>query len=256
MTDSPRSFDLRGRVALVTGAGQNVGAEIARLLAVHGASVAVNDLIAERATAVAEEIASTTGARTLGVAADVTDLESVHAMVRAIEASLGPVDILVNNAGVPPNPDWEMVPFGRTKPASWKTWVDINMYGVFHCCHATLGGMEERGYGRIVNIVSDAGRIGEPLFAVYAGAKAGAIGFSKSLAKEAASHGVTVNCVALGNVSGPSLPVDLAERLARQYPVGRVGRPADIAPAVLYFASTEAEWVTGQVLPVNGGYAT
>ncbi len=247
-------FDLTGRVALVTGAGQNVGAAIARTLAQQGAAVAVNDLFADRAEAVAAEIVAG-GGRAIGIAGDVTDGDAVRAMVAGVEA-LGPIDILVNNAGVPPNPSWDLQPFHEVPPDRWQPWVDLNLYGVLNCCHAVVGGMVERGFGRIVTIVSDAGRYGEPFLSVYSAAKAGAIGFSKALAKEAAPHGVTVNCVALGNVSPPSTPADLVAKLARSYPVGRVGRPEDIAPAVLYLASTEAEWVTGQVLPVNGGYAT
>jgi len=248
-------FDLTGRVALVTGAGQNVGAEIARTLAVAGAAVAVNDLFDERATTIANEIRNA-GGRAVAIAADVTDIDDVAAMVAQVTKDLGPVDILVNNAGVPPNPEWELLPFHRTAPATWNTWIDINLYGVLHCVHAVMGGMTDRGHGRIITIVSDAGRTGEPLLAVYSAAKAGAIGFCRSLAKEAAPHGVTVNCVALGNVSPPNAPADIVARIAKNYPVGRVGQPRDIAPAVLYLASSEAEWVTGQVLPVNGGYAT
>ncbi len=248
-------FDLTGRVALVTGAGQNVGAEIARTLAAAGAAVAVNDLFDERATTIANEIRAA-GGRAMAIAADVTDIDDVAAMAAKVEHDLGPIDILVNNAGVPPNPEWELLPFHRTAPATWNSWIDINLYGVLHCVHAVMGGMTDRGHGRIITIVSDAGRTGEPLLAVYSAAKAGAIGFCRSLAKEVAAHGVTVNCVALGNVSPPNTPTDLVARIAKNYPVGRVGQPKDIAPAVLYLASGEAEWVTGQVLPVNGGYAT
>jgi NAD(P)-dependent dehydrogenase (short-subunit alcohol dehydrogenase family) len=248
-------FDLSGRVALVTGAGQNVGAEIASCLANHGAAVAVNDLFAERATAVADSIAAA-GGRAMGIEADVSDLDDVRDMVTRIEAELGAVDILVNNAGVPPNLEWDLVPFHETAPDSWSTWVDINLYGVFNCCHATVSGMVERGWGRIITIVSEGGRIGEPLMAVYCAAKAGAIGFTKAIAKEVAAHGVTANCVALGTMGPPSGDPELTARMARRYPVGRVGRPSDVAPAVLYFASEEAEWVTGQTLPISGGYTT
>ncbi|MCX7622063.1 MAG: SDR family oxidoreductase [Acidimicrobiales bacterium] len=248
-------FDLTGRVALVTGAGQNVGAEIALTLAAQGAAVGVNDLFAERAEAVAATIVSA-GGRAVGVEADVADLEDVREMVQTVESELGPIDILVNNAGVPPNQEWDLIPFHETAPASWHTWIDINLYGVFNCCHATVQGMIERGWGRIVTIVSEGGRIGEPLMAVYCAAKAGAIGFMKALAKEVAPHGVTANCVALGTLGPPDGDPELVARLARRYPVGRIGRPSDVAPAVVYLASPEAEWVTGQTLPVSGGYTT
>ncbi|WP_208028495.1 SDR family NAD(P)-dependent oxidoreductase [Rhabdothermincola sediminis] len=248
-------FDLSGRVALITGAGQNLGAEIARVLANNGAAVVVNDLFPDRAGAVASAI-SAAGGMAIAIEADVTDLEAVGQMVSEAEARLGPVDILVNNAGVPPNPSWDLLPFHQTSPESWRAWIDINLYGVLHCCHATVGGMVERGWGRVVNIVSDAGRTGEGLLAVYCAAKAGAAGFSRALAKEVAPHGVTVNALALGTLGPPGGDPELVQRMARRYPVGRIGAPADIAPAVLWLASDEASWVTGQTIPINGGYAT
>ena len=248
-------FDLTGKTALVTGAGQNVGAEIARVLAGRGAAVAVNDLFDERAAAVANSITAA-GRVAVAAPADVTELDSVRKMVSDVTSELGPIDILVNNAGVPPNPSWDLLPFTDTSPESWDTWIDINLYGVFHCCHCVAATMAERRWGRIITIVSDGGRIGEPNVAVYCAAKAGAIGFNKALAKEVAPHGVTVNCVALGTMGPPEPNAELEAKLARRYPVGRIGRSDDIAPAVLYLASTEAEWVTGQVLPVNGGYTT
>jgi 2-hydroxycyclohexanecarboxyl-CoA dehydrogenase len=248
-------FDLSGKVALVTGAGQNVGAEIARLLASRGAAVAVNDLFDERAQDVATAIRDR-GASAAGFEADVTDLDDVRAMVAGVEQSLGPIDILVNNAGVPPSTDWDLIPFHETRPESWAAWVDLNLYGVFNCCHAVVGGMAERGWGRVVTIVSDAGRTGEGLMAVYCAAKAGAAGFSRSIAKELAPRGVTANAIALGTLGPPDGDPAIVERLARHYPVGRIGAPTDIAPAVLWLASDEAAWVTGQTIPVNGGYAT
>ncbi len=248
-------FDLSGRVALVTGAGKNVGAEIATQFAAQGAAVGVNDLFAERAASVADQI-TRSGGTALGVEGDVSDRDDVEEMVRRIEAELGPIDILVNNAGVPPNLEWDLVPFHRTAPESWSTWIDINLYGVLNCCHATVPGMVDRGWGRVVTIVSEGGRVGEPLMAVYCAAKAGAIGFTKALAKEVAPHGVTANCISLGTLGPPDGDPELAARMARRYPIGRVGRPSDVAPAAVYFASAEAEWVTGQTLPVSGGYAT
>ena len=164
-------FDLTGKVALVTGAGQNVGAEIARVLAQQGAAVAVNDLFADRAELVATEIREA-GGQAMAAAADVTDLDGLRQQFAAVASDLGPIDVLVNNAGVPPNPDWTMVPFHTTDPAAWRLWVDINMYGVFNTCHLALGPMVERGWGRVINIVSDGGRIGEAGLAVYCGAKA------------------------------------------------------------------------------------
>jgi 2-hydroxycyclohexanecarboxyl-CoA dehydrogenase len=250
-------FDLSGRVALVTGAGQNVGAEIARLFAAQGAAVAVNDFFGERAQAVADAIRDA-GGQAMGVEADITDLDDVREMIAAVETSIGPVDILVNNAGNAGNASdpWNLVPFHETSPESWASWIDVNLYGVLNCCHCVAGGMADRGWGRIITIVSDAGRTGEALMAVYCAAKAGAAGFSRSIAKELAPKGVTANAIALGTLGPPDGDPAIVERLARHYPVGRIGSPPDIAPAALWLASDEAAWVTGQTIPVNGGYAT
>ena len=248
-------FDLTGKTALVTGAGQNVGAEIARWLAAQGAAVAVNDLFEDRAALVADEIVAH-GGLAIATPADVTSPDDLRRMFADATHELGSIDILVNNAGVPPNPDWTMVPFHTTDPATWRPWVDVNMYGVFNTCHLALGPMIEHGWGRVINIVSDGGRIGEAYLAVYCAAKAGATGFSKAIAKEVAPFGVTVNCVCLGTMGPPDGDPEIIAKLARRYPVGRIGTAGDIAPAVVYLASDEAEWVTGQVLPVNGGYTT
>jgi NAD(P)-dependent dehydrogenase (short-subunit alcohol dehydrogenase family) len=248
-------FDLNGKTALVTGAGQNVGSAIAKTFAQQGARVAVNDLFLERAASVADEI-NVSGGKAIPVEADVTDLEDVRQMVATTADQLGPVDILVNNAGVPPNPSWDLIPFHETSPESWQPWIDINLYGVFHCCHATVGGMAERGWGRVITIVSDGGRIGEALMAVYCASKAGAMGFSRALAKEVAPKGVTVNAIALGTLGPPDGDPEISAKLARHYPVGRIGRPDDVAPAALWLASNEADWVTGQTIPLNGGYST
>ncbi len=244
-------FDLSGKVALVTGAGQGVGAEIARVLSAAGAAVAVNDVVDELARGVAEELPLA-----YPIVADVTDADAVGAMVGAVGLELGPVDVLVNNAGIPPQEAWSATPFHETPTTDWDRWIGLNLHGVLNCTHAVLGGMVEAGWGRVVTIVSDAGRVGEPHVAVYAGAKAGAMGFSRAIAKEVAHRGVTVNCVALGTLEWPGGgPEEYAEH-AHGYPVGRLGRPGDVAPAVLYLASEEAAWVTGQTLPVNGGYST
>ena len=179
-------LSLEGKVALVTGAGQGVGRQIALHLAAHGAAaVVVNDFFLERAEAVAAEIEAA-GARGTGAAVLTSPRStSVRAMVAAAEAEAGPIDILVNNAGnagpqmsiVDPTPFWE------TGPEDWEPWLAANFFGVLNCTNAVVGGMVERGYGRVVTIVSDAGRVGEPNFIVYSGAKAGAAGFMRALAK-------------------------------------------------------------------------
>jgi len=243
-------FDLSNRVALVTGAGQNVGEGIAQLLARQGAKVAVNDLFEDRAAAVASAIV-TAGGDAKPFVFDVSNGAAVAEGIRAIESGLGPVDILVNNAGVPP--DMQLATFRNTDPADWKQFVDVNLYGVLHCSKAVIEGMVERGHGRIITISSGAGQTGISAgVSIYGAAKAGAIGFTRHVAMEVASKGVTVNCIALGLMSSGQ-GTQIVERLAATIPAKRVGTPQDAAAAVLYLASQEASWVTGQTLGVNGG---
>jgi 3-oxoacyl-[acyl-carrier protein] reductase len=245
-------FDLTGRMALVTGAGQGMGAGVARLLAGQGAKVAVNDLVEARAKASAEAIAAA-GGQALAVTFDVTDPDAVREGVARVEAELGPVDVLVNNAGVPQDMTADLKKFQDSDPAGWAKYVDLNLYGVLHCTKAVLDGMVERGFGRIVTISSAAGQTGIPLgISLYGAGKAGAIGFSRHLAVEVARSGVTVNTVSLGlmdNAGGE----DVVKHLAGTVPVGRCGSPDDVGAAVVYLASDEASWVTGQTLGVNGG---
>jgi NAD(P)-dependent dehydrogenase (short-subunit alcohol dehydrogenase family) len=238
-----------GRVALVTGAGRGVGAGVATELAARGAAVAVNDIHRGRA----EEVAARVQGTAVSAVADVTDLDAVRAMVAEVEGALGPVDILVNNAGLPVG-GIRLGPFRDTAPEQWDELIRLNLYGVIHCCHAVVGGMCDRGWGRVVTISSEAGRAGTARgLSLYGAAKAAAVGFCRNLALEVAPDGVTVNCLSLGTIFREG--VDEA-RLAHRYPVGRLGWPADVAAAVAYLASDEAAWVTGQTLPVNGGLHT
>jgi NAD(P)-dependent dehydrogenase (short-subunit alcohol dehydrogenase family) len=240
---------LEGRVALVTGAGRGVGAGIARALAAEGASVAVNDLHADRAEQIADEI-NDRGGHAEAFVADVTNLHDVHEMASVIEESLGPVDVLVNNAGVPEG--FALRRFREMPVEDWDMFIRLNLYGVLHCVHAVVDGMVERGWGRIVTISSEAGRIGVGFgISLYGAAKAGAVGFSHHLATELIGTGVTVNCLSLGLMA-----VDEHDGRRPPPPTARLGRPDDVAAAVVYLASDAAEWVTGQTLPVNGGHTT
>ena len=243
-------FDLTGRVALVTGAGQHVGAGIARALADHGATVVVNDLVAERATDTAETIRAAGGTAET-VVFDVTDL----AGVRAGAAAAGPVDILVNNAGNAGAHRMVPTPFREMDPADWNAPIEVNLYGVLNCCHAFVGGMCERGWGRVITIASGAGTVGLRLgVSTYGAGKGGAIAFMRHLAVENARLGVTANTLALGLMQPPT--GDGTDALARQIPVGRVGRPEDVGAACVYLASDEASWMTGQTIELNGGSVT
>lgn len=267
---------LRGKVAVVTGAGRGIGRAIVMTLAAEGARAAINDFYRERAEAVANEIAAA-GGDALPIQADVTSKKSVDAMVKKILDTWGRLDILVNNAGIPAgmlealDPGIPGVPFMQMTPEEWNKWISLNLIGVFNCCRAALDPMVQQNRGRIVSIVSDAGRIGQPGQSVYSAAKAGIIGFSKALAKETARFKITVNCVAPGETWGTYVS-DLAgsrepqteeqketrQKLLRLYPLARsmnrLGLPEDLANAVAYFVSDGAEWVTGQVLSVNGGF--
>ena len=243
------AFDLTGRVALVTGAGRGVGAGVARALAAQGASVAVNDLSPERAAAVARELVDAGASATVAVA-DVTDLAAVTSMIEQVERTAGPVDVLVNNAGLPAD-GIRLRQFRDTTPDDWEPLLRLNLYGVLHCCHAVVGAMCDRGWGRVVTISSEAGRMGTGIgLSLYGAGKAAAVGFSRNLAREVAGSGVTVNCLSLGTIWRDGVD---EERLARPYPTGRLGRPTDVAAAVVFLASHEAAWVTGQTIPVNGG---
>jgi NAD(P)-dependent dehydrogenase (short-subunit alcohol dehydrogenase family) len=241
-------FDLTGRVALVTGAGQGVGAGVARCLAAQGATVAVNDLYGDRAAAVVAGIEEG-GGRAVAVAADVTDRDAVIRAVDGLASAVGPVDILVSNAGVPAG-GFPLRAFRDMQPSEWDRFVALNLYGLLHCCHAVVDGMCERQWGRIVMVSSEAGRQGLASgISIYGAAKAGAVGFIRHLAAEVGPLGVTANAVSLGRIGDATTD----PRLARRFPVPRLGLPGDIGAAVVYLASDEASWVTGQTVPVNGG---
>jgi 3-oxoacyl-[acyl-carrier protein] reductase len=247
---APSDSDLAGRVALVTGAGQGVGAGVAAELASAGAAVAVNDLQAERAERVAADLRAA-GGQALAAVADVTDFDAVGRMVHEIVDRLGPVDVLVNNAGIPAD-GFALRPFRDMPVEDWDQFVRLNLYGVLHCTKATVDGMCERGWGRVVTVSSEAGRMGLPSgVSLYGAGKAAAIGFSRHLALELVGTGVTVNCVALGLMAaGPD------DHRRPPWPTARLGEPADVAVAVRYLASAGSAWVTGQVLGVNGGAVT
>jgi 3-oxoacyl-[acyl-carrier protein] reductase len=255
-------LDLSGRAALITGAGQ-VGRVIATTLAAHGASpVVVTDIVGP----VAEELAAdlrAAGTEAVSVTADITDPGGVAVLGEATRGLRQPVQILVNNAGLPPGffggASSRLKPFAETEPDDWEPVIQLNLYGVLRVTRALLPAMIDSGWGRVVTIVSDAGRTGDPHVAAYAAAKAGAAGFMRSLATEVGRHHITANSISLGTIWRPendSEPsVEYLQRLARRYPAGRPGYPQDVANLVLYLASNAAEWITGQVYPLNGGYS-
>jgi len=246
-------FDLSGRVALVTGAGQNVGAGIASLLASRGAAVVVNDLVEERANAVAEQLARA-GGKAVAAAFDVTDAAAVAAGVASAQGSLGPVDVLVNNAGVPVG--MGVAQFREMDVSEWQRYVDLNLYGVLHCAKAVIDGMCQRGWGRVITISSEAGRTGIPIgISAYGAGKGGALAFMRHLAMEVASFGVTANSLTLGLMDHAG-DEEFTRAIAKTIPVGRAGCSADVGAAVVWLASQEASWVTGQTIGINGGSVT
>jgi 3-oxoacyl-[acyl-carrier protein] reductase len=246
---------IAGRTALVTGSGGGVGRAIAIQMARAGAALWINDIHADRAEKVCREIEEE-HAVARPVVADVCDREQVERMI----TETGPVDILVNNAGIPAE-GFVVKSFVDTGPSEWDPVIRLNLAAVLGVTRAYLPSMLDRRWGRILTIVSDAGRKGERKQAVYGAAKAAAMGFSRGLAAEVGRDGVTVNCIALGTMNHGLLaeaierdPV-LEDRLARAYPVGRIGRVDDSAPLAVLLCSDAASWITGQVYPVDGGYA-
>jgi len=249
-----KRFD--NQTVVITGGGGGIGGATSRRFGSEGARVAVFDLNLEAAEKVASAI-RTEGGTAEAFKCDITDRASVNAAVAATEAKLGPIDVLVNNAG------WDVFkPFTKTEPAQWDKLIAINLTGALHMHHAVLPGMAARKKGRIVNISSDAARVGSSGEAVYAACKGGLVAFSKTIAREHARHGITVNVVCPGPTDtalfadykeGAGNPEKLMEAFTRSIPLGRIGQPEDLPGAVLFFASSDAAFVTGQVLSVSGG---
>lgn len=245
-----------GRVAVVTGGGGGIGGATCARFAQEGAQVAVFDRDVEAARRVAQGIVAQ-GGRAQAFACDITDRTSVDAAVAQVLAGMGGIDVLVNNAG------WDVfLPFTRTVPEQWERLIAVNLTGALHMHHAVLPGMVERKAGRIVNIASDAARVGSSGEAVYAACKGGLVAFSKTLAREHARHNITVNVVCPGPTDtalfadykkGAGNPEKLEEAFRRSIPLGRIGQPGDLPGAIAFFASDDAAFVTGQVLSVSGG---
>ena len=242
-------FDLTGRIALVTGAGQGVGRGIATTLAAQGAKIAVNDLFDERASDAVDEIHES-GGTAVAAAFDVSDYAAVEAGVAAAEAALGgPVDILVNNAGVPPG--MGVGQFRETKPEDWRKQIDLNTYGVMNCSRAVINGMCDRGHGRIVTISSGAGTTGIPLgVSAYGAGKGGGIAFMRHLAMENARDGVTCNTVALGLIDNHTDP-EVTAHMVKTVPVGFLGTPEDISHTIKYII--ENGFLNATVVEPSGG---
>jgi 3-oxoacyl-[acyl-carrier protein] reductase len=242
-------FDLGSRRCLVTGASGGIGAAIARALHAQGATVAISGTRAANLEALAAQL----GERAYALPADLADPAAVDKLALDAEAAMGGIDVLVNNAGL--TRDGLMV---RMSDADWQAVIDVNLTAGFRLARACLRGMMKRRFGRIIGISSVVGVTGNAGQANYAASKAGIIGYSKSLAAEVASRGITVNCVAPGFITTPmtdKLSDEQKNRLLAAIPAGAFGRPEDVAACVVFLASAEAAYVTGQTLHVNGGMA-
>jgi 3-oxoacyl-[acyl-carrier protein] reductase len=243
-------MQLKDKVALVTGAAQGIGKSIAIALAKNGANIVVSDINLELATQTAKEIESL-GVKTLALKTNVADLADVEKSVAEAVKALGRIDILINNAGI--TKDNLLI---RMKKEDWDAVLAVNLSGVFNCTKAVSSLMMKQRYGRIISIASIVGQMGNFGQANYAATKAGVIGFTKSVAKELASRNVTANAVAPGFIQTAmtdKIPDEVKKKMLEQIPMGKLGQPEDVAQAVLFLASPAADYITGQVLAVNGG---
>jgi 2-hydroxycyclohexanecarboxyl-CoA dehydrogenase len=247
---------LKDKIAIVTGGGGGIGGATCHRFAEAGTTVAVFDIDGAAAERVASAIVAA-GGSAISVACDITDHEGVAKAVAGVETQYGRIDILVNNAG------WDVFRlFKDSTPAEWQKLININLIGALNMHHAVLPGMIARAGGKIVNIASDAARVGSSGEAVYAACKSGLVGFSKTLAREHARHRINVNVVCPGAThtalfegykQGAGNPEKLEEAFRRAIPMGRIGEPEDLPGAILFFSSDDAAFITGQVISVSGG---
>ena len=243
-------MQLKDKVALVTGAAQGIGKAIAVALAGHGANIVVSDINLELATQTAEEIAKL-GVKAVPMKMNVADLNEAEAGAKKIKEELGSIDILVNNAGITKD-----TLFMRMKKEDWDLVLNINLGGVFNLCKAVVPIMMKQRSGKIINIASIVGEMGNAGQANYAASKAGVIGLTKTLAREIASRGITVNAVAPGFIQTAmtdKIPEEVKQKMMAQIPLAKLGQPEDVANACLFLASSSADYITGQVINVNGG---
>jgi 3-oxoacyl-[acyl-carrier protein] reductase len=243
-------MELKGKVALITGAAQGIGKAVTLVLARHGADVVVADVNIEKAQETAREVEAL-GRAAMAVRVDVTHLEDVEKMVEAAVQRFGKIDILVNNAGIARD---KLIL--RMTEEDWDTVLNVNLKGTFNCTKAVIKHMSKQRSGKIVNIASVVGMMGNPGQANYSASKAGVIGLTKTVAREFAARGINVNAIAPGYIQTPMtevLPEKAKEELKRLIPMNRLGQPEDVAHAVLFLVSEVSSYITGNILNVNGG---
>ena len=244
-------MSIEQKTALITGAGQGMGLGVAHHLAAQGVQVLINDIDPEKAEAAAQAIIAA-GGKALAAPFDITKTDTVLAQVKQLEDEVGGIDILINNAGNAGNNTMGQLPFKDMPPEHWDMYIGINLYGVLNCTKAVIQGMCDRGWGRIITISSEAGRVGLDInVSIYGAAKAGAAHLMRHLAREVGPYGVTANVVSLGLMD--NVPEEFAGPVIKTIPARRLGTTEDVAEAVGYLTSDGASWVTGQTLPVNGG---
>jgi len=250
-------LQLQNKVVLVTGSGQGIGREIGIAFAKEGAHVVFHYLSSATGAEEAAREARELGVKSMAVQADITRRDQVREAIARVEEELGGIDVLVNNAAYV-----KQQRFLESTPEDWAPQIEVTITGMLHVTQAVLQGMVNRKSGAIINITGDSGRVGESGLVVTATARAAAVGFTRSLAKEAARYGIRVNCVSLGLVQTPSFAQhvgkaapEVMQRIISAYPLRRLGQPEDVPPAVLLLASPLSSWVTGQVYAVNGGYS-
>lgn len=249
-------YELNGKVAIITGGSRGIGKGIATVMAKQGAKIAIADLLKDEAEKTVAELNSS-GGTAMAVQTDICDFDQVKSMVLQVKEKFGSVDILVNNAG------WDkMIPFDKTDPALWNKIIDINYKGVLNCVFCVMEQMKAQNYGKIINIASDAGRVGSSGEAVYAGTKGAVISFSKSMARELARYQINVNVICPGPTNTPLVAEmkqdsefnnKVLSSMEKIIPLKRMGVPEDIAYAVTFLSSKESDFITGQVLSVSGG---
>ena len=258
---------LEGKTVIVTGGGANIGRGITFAFAKEKSNVVIADIDEEQAQKVAKE-AEELGGKVIAIKTDVTDYDSIEAMMKKTVEEFGKIDVLVNNVG------WVADKFFMKKPRDeYEKEIKINYLGVINCTRAVLDHMIERSSGRIVSIASDSGRIGEVKEAVYSGTKGAVIAFSKAVAREVGRYGITLNVICpgatvpevpgtagkhsmwAGDITVEMIPAEIKEKMIKNYPLGRLGRPEDVANAAVFLASDAASFITGQVLSVSGGYS-